>query len=178
MGWFKEKVFGKQTPYMEELAENLYEALVLEGGPSAEAEDRIDAVTLEIPLGKLESFAQKRLISLEAMLFVATQLETVEKSTELQHKFGDAALHPLAVEIGKVTGRKWRERGIDIAALDVGERCFDEVETFLEKPFAWGRHWLEEFYDDPEKAGEHYILWTEQWLREFKVLRHIVSQNL
>ncbi len=131
---------------------------------------------MDIQLGKLEQFAQKRLISLEAMLFVASQIETAERSEKLQAVFGDSQLHPFAAEMGRVIARKWRERGIEISRFDVGERCFDEVQEFLEKPFRWGRKWLDEFYDDPEKSGEHYILWTEQWLKEFEVMRKMAKE--
>ena len=74
---------------------------------------------------------------------------------------------------------KWAERGIIIADhFEVGERCFEEVEGFLEKPFRWGRGWLDEFYDDPEVSGEHYILWTDQCLKEFETMKMVVGQSV
>ena len=174
MKWLKQKLFGPEKSKDEDLAEKLYEVLVLDGGPSSNADSHIDSTALEIPLGKLERFSQKRLISLEALLFVAAQTETAERSEKLQAVFGDGALHPFAIEMGKLISNRWSERGIEVGFFDVGERCFDEVEEFLERPALWSRHWLEEFYDDPERAGEHYILWTEQWLKEFETMRNMV----
>ncbi len=176
MGWFKDKFFGSKKCAEQEFAENLYQVMALEGGPSGDADSHIDATTLEIPLGRLERFAQKRLISLEAMLFVAAQLETAERSEKLQEVFGGGHLHPFAIEMGKLIARKWREREIEIDTLDVGERCFDEIEEFLEKPARWSRNWLNEFYDDTEKSGEHYISWTEQWLKEFNAMRNVIAK--
>lgn len=175
MSWLK-KVFGPKKTREEDLADKLYQVLVLDGGPSGSADSHIDATSLSIPLGRLERFSQKRLISLEAMLFVAAQIETAECSQKLQVMFGYGTIHPFAVEMGKLISRKWRDRGIEIDYLDVGERCFNEVEDFLEKPFRWGRNWLNEFYDDPEQSGEHYILWTDQWLKEFETMRNLVRQ--
>lgn len=172
----KRKLFGPKVSPAEDLAEKLYEVLILDGGPSGTADSHIDAVSLEIPIGKLERFSQKRLISLEALLFVAAQTETVERSKKLQMIFGEDVLHPFAIEISKLIGRKWRERGIKIDNFDVGERSFDEVEDLLEKPFRWGRKWLDEFYDEPEQSGEHYIMWTDQWLKEFKTMQNMVAQ--
>lgn len=174
MKWLTDRLFGAKKSRNEELAENMYIALVLNGGPSSGSPDRIGATSLEIPLGKLEQFAQKRLISLEAMLFVASQIETVEQSQELQQVFGDGQLHPFAIEIGRLIALKWKDRGIALGTTDVGERCFDEIESFIEKPFRWTRAWLDEFYDDPAKSGEHYIMWTEQWLKEFEAMRLVV----
>jgi hypothetical protein len=176
MNWFKLKLFGPKKSRDEDLAEKLYEVLVLEGGPSSKAESHIDAVSLKIPLGKLERFAQKRLISLEAMMFVAAQAGTVDRSAKLQTVFGDGMIHPLAREMSRLFARKWRGRGIEIGEFDVGHRCFDEVEDILDKPFRWGRKWLDEFYDDPEQSGEHYIMWTDQWLKEFETMGNLVKQ--
>lgn len=176
MYWLKEKLFGKKKTKEEDLAQKLYDVLVLDGGPSGNAPNRIDAVALKIPLGKMESFAQKRLISLEALLFVAAQIETSERTKKLQEVFGDGAIHPFAAAMGNLITQKWQERGIEIDAFDVGERCFDEVEEFLQHPFRWGRAWLDEIYNDPEKSGENYIVWTEQWLKEFKAMRNMVAQ--
>jgi len=176
MNWFTNRLFGKKKSRDEELAENMYSALVLDGGPSSESPNRIDATELDIPLGKLERFAQKRLISLEAMLFVASQIETAEQSQKLQLMFGDGQIHPFAMEMGRLVHSKWSQRGIEIDEFDVGDRCFDEIQDFLDKPFRWARAWLDEFYDDSEKSGEHYIMWTEQWLKEFEVLRNMVKE--
>ncbi|MDF1726775.1 MAG: hypothetical protein P1U53_03395 [Sulfitobacter sp.] len=176
MSWLRTKLFGSRKSRDQELAENMYSALVLDGGPSGEAPDHIEATQLEIPFGKLERFALKRLISLEAMLFVASQIETAERSEKLQAVFGDGQLHPFALEMRRLVATRWRERGIEISDSDVVDRCFDEVEEFLEKPFRWGRKWLDEFYDDPETSGEHYILWTQQWLKEFDVMRTMAKE--
>ena len=177
MGEFADGTFERNTIPTEILARNLYEALVLEGGPSGQAEDRIDAAKLEIPLGQLEHFAQKRLITLEAMLFVAAHMETLEHSEDLQQKLGDGSLHPLAEDIGKLIVQKWRDRGIDISNEKAANRCIDEVEEFLTTPLSWGKSWLEEFYDDHEKPREHSLLWVEQWRKEFTVLRHMISKS-
>lgn len=174
MNWITDRLVGRKQPPHAEWAEKLYQALVLGGGPSSEAQDHIDATSLSIPLGLLERFANKRLISLEALLFVAVQIETAEQSSKLQDTLGDAALHPLAIEIGKAIVRRWEARGIEMNFHDVGDHCFAEVESFSERPFAWGRKWLEEFYDDDTKAGEHYILWTQQWMKEFSAMRTVV----
>jgi hypothetical protein len=176
MDWITNRLFGGKKSQDAELAENMYSALVLDGGPSAASSKRIDATELEIPLGKLEQFAQKRLISLEAMLFVASQIETVERSEKLQKIFGDRQLHPFAMEVGRLIHSKWKQRGIEIEKLDVSERCFDEIGDFLDKPFRWARAWLDEFYEDSDKSGEHYIMWTEQWLKEFEVMRDMVKK--
>lgn len=176
MRWLKKKMFGLKKMRAEDLADKLYKVLVLDGGPSGNADSHIDATSLGIPLGRLERFSKKRLITLEAMLFIAAQVETAERSQNLQELFYDGTIHPFAVEMGKLISRKWRDRGIEIDYLDVGELCFDEVEDFLKKPFRWGRNWLSEFYDDPEQSGEHYILWTDQWLKEFETMRTLVRQ--
>jgi len=89
---------------------------------------------------------------------------------------GGSQIHPFAMEMGKLISEKWRERGIEVEPFDVGERCFNEVGGFLENPFRWGRNWLDEFYDDPETSGVHYILWTEQWLKEFEVMRNMAKE--
>ncbi|WP_298571841.1 hypothetical protein [uncultured Aliiroseovarius sp.] len=176
MNWLRSKLIGSKPSREEQLAENLYAALVLDGGPSNASPNHIGSSELEIPLGRLEQFSQKRLISLEALLFVAAQIETAERSKKLQMAFGDSQLHPFALATGRLISKKWQDRGIDIEQFDAGERCFDEVEVFLEKPFRWGREWLDEFFGDPEKSGKHYILWTEQWLKEFEVMRQMVRQ--
>ena len=89
----------------------------------------------------------------------------------------DAEIVVLAIEMGKLIQKKWAERGIDFADhFAVGERCFDEVELALERPFKWGREWLIEFYDDPEEAGEQYIMWTDQWLKEFQAMKTVIEE--
>lgn len=176
MSWIINKLFGAKKSHDGELAESMYSALVLDGGPSSESPTRIGATELEIPLGNLDRFAQKRLIALEAMLFVASQIETAERSQKLQQVFGDGQIHPFAMEMGRLIHSKWKQRGIEIDKFDVGERCFDEIAVFLDKPFRWARAWLDEFYDDSEKSGEHYIMWTEQWLKEFEVMRNVVKE--
>jgi hypothetical protein len=177
MGWLKEKIFGPKKSQYEDLAEKFYDVLVLDGGPSGNSDSHIDATSLEVPLGKLERFSQKRLISLEALLFVAAQTETVERSAKLQAIFGADMLHPFAAEMGKLICRKWRERGIKVESFDMAKRCFQEVEDFLEKPFRWSRNWLNEFYDNPEQSGEHYIMWTDQWLKEYETMRTMVAEH-
>lgn len=73
---------------------------------------------------------------------------------------------------------KWTERGINLVSdHEVGEKCLQEVELFLEYPFRWGREWLREFYPTDEEAGEHYIMWTDQWLKQFKVMQMVISEN-
>mgnify|MGYP003139795701 CR=1 FL=1 len=176
MNWITKKIFGAKPSHDEELAGNMYSALVLDGGPSSDAPNRIGATELEIPLWKLDKFAQKRLISLEAMLFVASQIETAERSQKLQEMSDDGQIHPFAMEMGRLIHSKWKQRGIEIDEFDVGERCFEELEDFLDKPFRWARTWLDEFYDDSEKSGEHYIMWTKQWLKEFEVMRNMVKE--
>lgn len=177
VSWISKRFFRKRPSYEEEFASNLYDALVLGGGPSAEAEGHIDADVLDIPLNKLERFASKRLITLEAFLFVATSVGTMPKVQADGSLF--KSVHPLAVQMGKHLQGKWAERGIKIADhYAVGERCFDEVSTALEKLFRWGRAWLDEFYDNPEKSGEYYILWTDQCLKEFETMKLVVAQNV
>ena len=175
MGWISEKIFGKKRTYHEEFASNLYDALVLDGGPSSDADSHIDAMALEIPLDKLERFAAKRRIMLEAFLFATTYIATMPTDDEGDQIFQSP--HPLSIQIGQLLQDKWHRRGIEIRDLhDVGERCFGEVEMLFDKPFKWGRAWLDEFYTDPEKSGEHYILWTEQCLNEFETMKTVVQQ--
>lgn len=177
MSWISEKLFGKRRSYEEQLCCNLYDALVLSGGPSAEAEQQIDDIALGIPIGKLERFASKRLIMLEAFLFVAVNIATMPRQDEDGPLFNP--VHPLAVQMATRLQTKWAERGIEVRDhIAVGERCFAEVSDVLDKPFKWGRAWLEEFYDSPEKTGEHYILWTEQCLKEFQAMKMVVEQNV
>lgn len=177
MGWISDRLLKKRRTYDEEFASTLYDALVLGGGPSADAESHIDSHTLNIPLDKLERFAAKRLITLEAFLFVAVNVATMPAETNDTATF--QPVHPLSIQLSRLLQAKWRQRGIEIKNhLEVGERCFEAVELALEKPFRWGRGWLEEFYDDPEKSGEHYILWTEQCLKEFEAMRMVVAQNV
>lgn len=176
MNWVSDRLFGKRPSYEEVYVANLYDAMVVGGGPSAEAESHLDAVALEIPFGRFERFASKRLIMLEAFLFVATNIATMPEDDE------DDPLsmrpHPLAVQMGRHLMRKWADRGIFIAdPVAVGGRCFDEVSGALETPFKWGREWLDEFYSDPEKAGSHYILWTDQCLKEFRTMKMVVEQS-
>ena len=161
VSWLKEKLFGPKKSQDKDLAEKLYQVLVANGGPSISVDSHIDATSLEISIGKLEGFTRKRLISLEEFIFVAAQIGTVERSKKLQGVFGDDMLHPFVVEMGELIGRKWRERGIEIEDSDVGKHCFDDVEDFLENPFRWGRMWLDEFSDDSEQSGEHYISWAD-----------------
>lgn len=175
MSWISEKLFGKRQSYEEKFANNLYDAMVLNGGPSANAESNINTIALGIPLEKWESFALKRLNMLEALLFVATNVATMAERDDEAPSFKPE--HPVAVQLGKHLQNKWAERGLVVADHHVvGERCFDEVAGMFEKPFRWGRAWLDEFYDDPEESGEHYILWTEQCLQEFQAMREVVEQ--
>lgn len=177
MSWISEKLFGKRRTYEEEFACNLYDALVLRGGPSSEADSHIDAVELEVPLDKLERFFAKRLIMHEAMLFVASNVATMPDQEKEQPP--SISVHPLAVEMGTHLKGKWMERGIDVGGFfSVGERCFAEIETFLEKPFKWGRAWLDEFYSDPEKSGQHYIMWTDQCLKEFETMKLVIREHV
>ncbi|MCE8533572.1 hypothetical protein KBY24_09255 [Ruegeria pomeroyi] len=46
MNWFTNKLFGVKKSRNEELAENMYSALVLDGGPSSGSPSRIDATEL------------------------------------------------------------------------------------------------------------------------------------
>jgi hypothetical protein len=177
MNWFTAKLFGKKKSRDQDLAEKLYEVLVLGGGPSSSADSHIDSSALEIPLGKLESFSQKRLISLEALLFVAAHVETAERSQKLQAIFGDRILHPFAIEMGDLIGQKWRERGIEIQDDEVSERCFDEVEELIERPSIWSRVWLREFYADPEQSDQYCTKWADQWIKEFKTMKMMVADH-
>ena len=175
MSWFGKTLFAKKT-FEKEFARNLYDALVLDGGPSSDAEDHLDAAKLNIRISDFPRFAEKRLITLEAFLFVATQVATTPSNDEELQLL--APVHPLAVQMGKLIQMKWAERGIRIDDLGtVGERCFSEVELALEKPFKWGKKWLNDFYDDESEAGEHYIIWTDQCLKEFQVMQQLVKAN-
>jgi len=78
---------------------------------------------------------QRRLISLEAMLFVAAQVGTAERSQKLQMILGDSQIHPFAKEMGKLVSKKWHEQGIEVEVFDAGDRCFDEVQEFWESRF-------------------------------------------
>ncbi len=168
--------FGKSKSYHEEFAANLYGALVLGGGPSSEAENHVDADALEIPLDKLERFNAKRLIMLEAFLFVATSIATMPMEKETTPLL--IPVHPLAVQLSKHIQEKWAERGIStVDHHKVAERCFAEVTGALEAPFKWGRMRLDEFYVDPDKSGEHYISWTDQCLKEFRAMKRVVEEG-
>jgi hypothetical protein len=169
------RLLGRKKTYEEEFAANLYKALVLDGGPSSAAEDRKDAASLGVRLGDLERFERKRLITLEAMLFVATQIATT--SSEGDDNVPFPLPHTLGIEVAKVIQSKWSERGIVVDTSQVGERCFDEIQLFLDKPFKWGREWLDEFFDEGE-SGERYIMWTDQCLKEFQVMQQVIKQHL
>lgn len=176
MRWISEKLFGKKRTYDEEFASNLYDALVLDGGPSAEAENHIDASALEIPLDKLERFSAKRLIMLEVFLFVATNVATMPDKEDTSLIF--QTVHPLSMQMAKLIQAKWKQRGIEVKDFhEVGKLCFDEYMAAMEKPFKWGRGWLDEFYSNSEKSGEYYISWTEQCLKEFKAMKLVVERH-
>jgi len=173
--WVSKKLFGTRKTREEELASNLYDALILDEGPSSDVDDHLDANSLEIPLDKLARFSAKRLIMLEAFLFVAINTATMPKDDKVHPLF--PAVHPLSLEMGKLLHTKWKERGIKLSGAGaVGERCFAEVEDALDKPFKWGRSWLDEFYADPDRSGEFYIAWTEQCIKEFKAMLLVVEQ--
>ncbi len=175
MNWFR-KIWRKRLPYDEEFSQNLYDALVLEGGPGSDTEDHLDAIKLNIRIGDLERFSEKRLIMLEAFCFVAVQMATTSSSEKLLQIF--ETIDPLAIEMGKLIQKKWAERGIVFDShFDVGERNFAEIDLFLEKPFKWGREWLNEFYEDNDESGNHYIMWTVQCLKQFKAMKMVVDSH-
>ena len=116
-------------------------------------------------------------VCLEAMLFVASQVETVEQSHTLQLEFGEELPNRFASEISRVIQSNWKRRSIEISEFEFGEWCFNEIEEFLVKPFRWTRTWLDEFYEDSDKSGEHYIMLTEQWLKEFRAMREMVKKD-
>lgn len=175
MRWSIKSPFSKTSPY-ELFASNLYGALVLDGGPSGGSESRLDVAALKIPVSKLSRFAEKRLVMLEAFLLISTHM-AVTKANEA-HRLGLSA-HPLAKEMENLVRVKWLSRGIDISdSFDVSEMCFDELEEFQERPFRWGRKWLDEFYENDDGSGEHYIMWTDQCLKEFSVMQQVIGQNI
>jgi len=176
MSWLGRLLKGARPAPFEEFAANLHEALVLDDGPSSDHESHIGFEELGIKLDDLRRFSEKRVMTLEAFLFVAASVATQPQ------KEGVTAFtmpHPLVVELSKLLKRKWAERGIIVdTAGEVGEKCFDEVELALERPFKWAREWLAEFYDDWDSTGEHYIMWTDQWLKEYETMRRVVEQHV
>jgi hypothetical protein len=176
MGWWKDKLAGLDDVGYDELAENLYEVLVLDGGPSTPQEgqeQRLNAVSLDIPADKVKRFAEKRILTYEALLVLTVNVVTQDQTEQLQQNLGDAVLHPLTMEIETQIQKMWRERGIDVH--DVSTFCFKELDDFFDEPFKWGREWLSEFYSDDDMPRRHYIAWTDQWRSDFEVMRTVVE---
>ncbi|WP_137110189.1 hypothetical protein [Rhodobacter sp. SY28-1] len=175
MKWLS-KIKGTKPNRHEVLAKNLYDALVLDDGPGSDTPEFLTASKIAIRLSDLGKFQEKRLITLEALCFIACLTCTAEAGKKLAELFGQP--HPLPIEFAKLLRAKWKERGISLLSdADVGEKCLQEVEPFLEYPFRWGREWLREFYQNFDDTGEHYIVWTEQWLKQFKVMQMVISDN-
>ena len=176
MNKFWDKISSLEKVSYKELAENLYEVLVLDGGPSSPdvgQEPRLNAVTLGIQADKMERFIEKRRLTYDALLWLAVEVGTEEQTELLQKDLGEAVRHPLAMEIETLIGEMWRERGIDVP--DVSTICFNEVDGFFEQPFQWGREWLDEFSADEDMSGKHYIKWTDQWRKDFEAMRTVVE---
>ena len=176
MNKFWDRISNLENVSYKELAENLYEVLVLEGGPSTPEEgqeQRLTAVTLGIPTDKVERFLAKRRLTYEALLWLAVEVGTEVQTEQLQKDLGEAVRHPLAMEIETLIQKLWLERGIDVP--DVSAICFNEVDGFFEEPFQWGRDWLDEFSGDDDMSGKHYINWTDQWRKDFEAMRKVVE---
>lgn len=35
---------------------------------------------------------------------------------------------------------------------------------------------LDEFYGNHDTSGEHYIMWTDQWMEEFQAMKLVVEE--
>lgn len=172
-----DKISNLERISYKELAQNLYEVLVLDGGPSTPQEQgkqRLNAVTLGIPADRVERFQEQRLLTYEALLWLAVQVVTEAQTEQLQKDLGEAVRHPLAMEMETLIEEMWRERGIDVP--DVSAICLNEVGNFVDEPLQWGRAWLEEFYDEGEMPDGQDALWTDQWRNDFEVMRTVVGQ--
>ncbi|WP_425091096.1 hypothetical protein [Tropicimonas sp. S265A] len=177
MGWFRE-LLKEKPPYHEEFANNLYEALVVSGGPAEGSENYLDAEALGVPLTKLDGFSAKRLITLEAFLFAAVGMETVSKA-EAEGQGDQAEAHKLHRAMGRVIWQKWTERGIVFDnQYSTGDKCYEEVEQVTESPVQWSKDWLRDFFDDPMKVEENCVRWADQCLKELHTMRLVVRQNL
>lgn len=174
LAWFKTKT---EKEVFAEYCANLYVALVEEGGPSSGSPSHIDANALRIRLTDLDRFSRKRRLTLEAFLFVGTQIAITQWSAANQDRA--ARFAPLAIEMGRLIEAKWAERGILLdPSLDVGQKCFDELEIFLARPSEWGLDWLKEFYPNGSGADENYAAWADQNLKEFRTIVSVVTGNL
>ena len=114
----------------------------------------------------------------EALLLVAVYMTTLEQSEELQAKYGDTVIHPLAIETVLLLQRVWQERRIRVDFAEVGEHCFDEVGMFLAKPVAWSSAWLDAFLDDKEAVRRLSSAWADQWQVDFEVMRTVVGESV
>ena len=118
MNKFWDKISSLERISYKELAENLYEVLVLEGGPSTPdvgEEPRLNAVTLGIPADKVERFIAKRMLTYEALLWLAVEMGTEEQTKQLQKDLGEAVRHPLAMEM--MTRKCWSRQTVQLPAV-------------------------------------------------------------
>jgi hypothetical protein len=162
------KLFKKKDKN-EELANNLYTILVLEP-PSSSDSDSLDPSGLEIEINHLGKFTEKRLLLLEAMLWLATTVAFDEDSTYARVK---------AIE--KKIASEWLKRGlISSTNIKINDLCFKEVEKLLENPMKWSRNWLSDFYVGGEyeglPGGPHYGVWGEQCHNEYQAMIFVIKE--
>ncbi len=162
MSWF-----WKKTPPEDQLANELYEGLVSNGGPGS---DSFDALSLDINASDLDRFSSKNTMRLETFMFGAI-CEALAENKPKQQK--------LMVAFSKVLKKKWEERGITLSDnFDVGEVCFNEMEKFLGEPVPtkWGSEWLNEFYGSKEEVMDHLLEFVDHCLKEYHVMKQLVER--
>jgi hypothetical protein len=165
--WFT-SLFGPTRTVDDVKAANLYEALVLEGGPGSDTDDFLSAVTLGVNPISWPKFGEKRLFLLESLYYLAYWSSFAKTDASIGDK-------PPFVELPKAMERKlqaeWGRRGVRYDdPSDVGARCFEHVEMFCEEPIKWSRRWLAEFYDDEVTREKFVVEWATQCQRQFKTM--------
>lgn len=162
MPWFRK---DRSASYEEQVANNIYVALVDDGGPGTNSDSYVGAKELGIRVADLDRYALKDRLRLEVFLCAAFALESAEGNVS------EKLLHAYA----HLLQQKWAARGIRMQwASDVIERCLDEVSEWEASPFGWARRWIEEFYDPKEDAGNYYIPFGEFALHEFEAMKRVV----
>lgn len=162
MSWFRK---DRSASYEEQVARNIYEALVDGGGPGSDSDSYVGAKQLDIRVADLDRYALKDRLRLEVFLCAAFALECAQgRPSEKMLSAYAQLLH-----------QKWAARGIRMQApSDVIESCLSEISQWESSPFGWARHWIEEFYDPKEDAGNYYIPFGEFALKEFEAMKGLV----
>jgi hypothetical protein len=160
--WFRK---DRAATYEEQVANNIYLALVESGGPGSDSDSYVGARELGIRVADFDRYALKDRLRLEVFLCAAFALESA------QGNISERLLHAFA----HLLQQKWAARGIRMQRpSDVIDSCLDEIGRWEASPFGWARRWIEEFYDPNEDAGDYYIPFGEFALHEFEAMKGVV----